>query len=170
MGLKKGDRVGIIALNQPEWLYTFFAANKVGIGVVALNVRYREAELEYMLNNSSAKALVSLPEFDGFSYVEFFEKNRERFPELQHLIYIGSTDSGSGTPFGSLLGEVDEKLIERAESEVDEKDTSVIIYTSGTTGKPKGANITHKSILSSSRALGSTSEIPKMTKYWATCP
>lgn len=154
MGLKKGDRVGIIALNQPEWLYTFFAANKVGIGVVALNVRYREAELEYMLNNSSAKALVSLPELDGFSYVEFFEKNKERFPELQHLIYIGSTGSGSGTPFESLLGEVDERLIEQAESEVEEQDTSVIIYTSGTTGKPKGANITHKSILSSSRALG----------------
>lgn len=57
MGFKRGDRLAVIALNQPEWLYAFFAANKIGVGIVALNVRYREAELEYMLNNSSAKRI-----------------------------------------------------------------------------------------------------------------
>jgi fatty-acyl-CoA synthase len=46
LGYHKGDRIGIIALNQPEWLYTYFAAAKIGVVVVGLNVRYRDTELD----------------------------------------------------------------------------------------------------------------------------
>ena len=42
LGYRKGDRIGIIALNQPEWLYTYFAAAKIGAVIVGLNVRYRD--------------------------------------------------------------------------------------------------------------------------------
>ncbi|MCX5851508.1 MAG: AMP-binding protein [Deltaproteobacteria bacterium] len=56
-GIAKGDRIGIIALNQPEWLYVYFAAAKIGAAVVGLNVRYRDMELEYMLNQSETKAV-----------------------------------------------------------------------------------------------------------------
>ncbi len=154
MGFKRGDRLAIIALNQPEWLYAFFAANKIGVGVVALNVRYREAELNYMLNNSSAKGLISLSRFGDFDYVDFFKRKRDAFPELEKLIFIGESDEIS---FDDLIKEADrdadKELVEKAEEKVSGNDTSVIIYTSGTTGKPKGANITHRSILSSSRAL-----------------
>jgi fatty-acyl-CoA synthase len=148
LGLKRGDRIAIIALNQLEWLYTFFAANRIGVGVVALNVRYREAELKYMLNNSSAKAVVSLPEFGGFDYVSFFRQSD--FPKLEHHIYLGDVDNAMS--FRDLFGGVDSEAIGKMEKEVSDNDTSVIIYTSGTTGRPKGANITHKSILSSSKA------------------
>ncbi len=146
LGLNHGDRIAIIALNQPEWVYTYFAANKIGIGVVALNVRYREAELDYMLNNSEAKAVICPSEFAGFSYADFFEK--ANIPSVKYIIYL---DEGEMT-FRELQGKVDEEAIEEAKSKVSENDTSVIIYTSGTTGRPKGANITHKSVLSSANA------------------
>ncbi len=147
LGLGRGDRVAVIALNQPEWLYTFFGANIVGIGVVALNVRYRESELKYMFENSGAKAVVCLPEFAGFDYQSFFAK--ADLPDLEHQIYIGDADKGM--TFSELEGEVGEE-VEEMKRKVSENDTSVIIYTSGTTGRPKGANITHRSILSSAKA------------------
>ncbi|WP_290597791.1 MULTISPECIES: class I adenylate-forming enzyme family protein [unclassified Archaeoglobus] len=147
LGLGKGDRVAIIALNQPEWLYTFFGSTKIGIEVVALNVRYREAELNYMLTNSRAKAVVCLPEFAGFDYQSFFAK--ADFPNLEYEIYIG--DSERGIPFSELEGETSDG-IEKMSQEVTENDTAVIIYTSGTTGRPKGAKLTHKSLLSSAVA------------------
>ena len=42
LGFTKGDRVGVIGLNQPEWLYTYFGAAKIGAVIVGLNVRYRQ--------------------------------------------------------------------------------------------------------------------------------
>ena len=50
-GFQKGDRIGIIGLNQPEWLYAYFAAAKIGAVVVGLSVRYRDVELDYILNH-----------------------------------------------------------------------------------------------------------------------
>ena len=40
LGMQKGDRIGIIGLNQPEWIYLYFAAAKIGAVVVGLSVRY----------------------------------------------------------------------------------------------------------------------------------
>jgi acyl-CoA synthetase (AMP-forming)/AMP-acid ligase II len=51
MGLKlvRGDRIGIIGLNQVEWLLLFYAAAKIGVAVVGLSVRYRDSDLAHML-------------------------------------------------------------------------------------------------------------------------
>ena len=44
LGVQKGDRIGIIGLNQPEWIYLYFAAAKIGAVIVGLSVRYRSSE------------------------------------------------------------------------------------------------------------------------------
>jgi len=156
IGLKHGDNIAIVALNQPEWLYTFFAATKVGIGLIALNVRYRAAEFEYMLNNARAKALVCLNEFAGFNYSEFFSSIREKIPGVQRYIFLGGGFPG-GIPFESLIKGVTSNLgvLENARQAINENDTAIIIYTSGTTGKPKGVMITNKSMLASATAEAS---------------
>ena len=152
-GLKRGDKIAIIALNQPEWLLTFFGAVKIGIGVVALNVRYRSEELNYMLNNSKAKALVSLSELGGFSYADFFKNNQEKFLYLEKYIFLGDFNFKKGVSFEDFLKEKsDLAKFNDAKSLVKDNDTAAIIYTSGTTGKPKGANLTHKSMISSAQA------------------
>ncbi len=97
--------------------------------------------------------MISLPSFGDFNYVEFFENKRDVFPKLEKLIFIGESNASDGLSFDELINDADKELVEEVEKNVSENDTSVIIYTSGTTGKPKGANITHKSILSSSKAL-----------------
>ena len=42
LGFRKGDRIGVIALNRIEWLQAFFGAMRAGIAVVGLSVRYRD--------------------------------------------------------------------------------------------------------------------------------
>jgi acyl-CoA synthetase (AMP-forming)/AMP-acid ligase II len=149
-GIKKGDKIGIIALNQMEWLYTFFAAAKIGATLVTLNVRYRETELEYMINQADVKAIVSLAQFQEFYYVKFFQSFRSRIPAVNQFFYIGGDEEHS---FEKLLEyqPIHSKLSE-AKKNVEEDDTILIIYTSGTTGKPKGAMITNRSLLASARA------------------
>ena len=73
LGIGRGDNIAVIALNHPEWVYTYFAAAKIGAAVVGLNVRYRDSELDYMLNNSRAKALICVKEFGGMNYPDFFQ-------------------------------------------------------------------------------------------------
>jgi len=153
MGIARGDCIGIVALNQPEWLYTYFAAAKIGAVIVALNVRYRMAEFDYMLNNSRCKALVCINQFGGFDYSAFFKENAARFPTVEKYIYIGGVTDG-GISFEDLVsGDTpDEAQLARAKEAVTDSDTAIIIYTSGTTGKPKGAMITNRSILASAMA------------------
>jgi fatty-acyl-CoA synthase len=153
MGLRKGDRIGIIALNQLEWLYTFFAAAKIGAIVVGLNVRYRETELNYMLNHSKTRALVTLAQLGDMNYVDFFGRIRESIPSVKEYFFIGEKGFPGSYAFDDLLsGEVDRALLDKAKAAVQPDDSMIIIYTSGTTGIPKGSNITHRSYLASGRA------------------
>jgi len=153
LGFAKGDRIGIIGLNQPEWLYTFFAAAKIGAVIVGPNVRYRDTELDYMLNQSRARGVVTLARAGDMDYGRFFDAFRVRVPSVKEFIFIG----GSGFPGGRCLedlldSEADHRTLDSAKAQVRPKDLVMIIYTSGTTGKPKGAAISHRSILASARA------------------
>jgi len=89
LGFKKGDRIGVIAHNQPEWIYTYFAAAKIGAIIVALNVRYRDTELDYMLNQSEARTVISLANLTDFDYGKFFESFRPEIPTVTDFIFIG---------------------------------------------------------------------------------
>jgi acyl-CoA synthetase (AMP-forming)/AMP-acid ligase II len=153
LGITKGDRIGIIGLNQPEWLYAYFAAAKIGAVIVGLNVRYRESELDYMLNQSQAKAIVTLTQLGDMDYISFFEGFKEKVPTVEHYIFIGPGGFPGSIPFEDLQQTpVDEERLKRAKAAVRPDDLMIIIYTSGTTGKPKGAAITHKSQMASAVA------------------
>jgi len=153
LGFQKGDRIGIIGLNQPEWLYTYFAAAKIGAVVVGLNVRYRDVELDYILNQSEARAVVTLPSLGDMDYVKFFDSFRSKVPSVKEFIFIGGQGFEGSYSFTDLLNtKIDSSSLEQAKAAVQPDDMVIIIYTSGTTGQLKGAAITHNSQLASARA------------------
>jgi len=154
LGIGKGDRIGVIALNQPEWVFTYFAAAKIGAAVVGLNVRYRDMELGYMLNQSETKAVVTLSAMgDQMDYVKFFEGFRGKVPSVTDFIFIGGPGFRGSHTFEALLDtEVDRQALQAAKASVEPEDLMIIIYTSGTTGLPKGAAVTHSSQLAAARA------------------
>ena len=149
LGIEKGDRIAVIALNQIEWVVAFFAAAKIGAVIVGLNVRYRDSELDYMLADSKAKAVISLPEYGGFSYTGYFAGRRDALPHLRHHFFLeAQREPGTpGFPADLAPGERDAPA-----PSVSPGDLLMIIYTSGTTGMPKGAGLTHRSALLSAQA------------------
>jgi fatty-acyl-CoA synthase len=161
LGIGKGDRIGIIALNQPEWVFTYFAAAKIGASVVALNVRYRETELGYMLNQSETRALVTLAAMgEQMDYVKFFQGFRGQVPSVEHFVFIGGSGFEGSHTFEALLKtEKDREALERAKSAVQGEDLMIIIYTSGTTGLPKGAAVTNGSQLAAVRAQAEHTQV-----------
>jgi acyl-CoA synthetase (AMP-forming)/AMP-acid ligase II len=162
MGFNKGDRIGIIAYNQLEWLYTYYAAAKIGAVLVALNVRYRDTELKYMLNQSETRAVVSLTASADFDYVNFFKSFRSEIPTVTDFIFIGDNVPSDSIAFKALLETpVDYEALDKAKQDIVPDDLLIIIYTSGTTGLPKGAAISHKSQLASAIAEAEHAKISR---------
>ena len=153
LGFEKGDRIGVIALNQPEWLQVYFAAAKIGLVVVGLSVRYRDSELDYIINHSQARGLVTLAALGDLDYVKFFESFKDKIPTVKDYIFIGGSGSSGGHSLAELAGtEIDRDALAQAKAQVKPEDLMILIYTSGTTGQPKGAAISHSSQLASARA------------------
>jgi len=153
LGFEKGDRIGIIGLNQPEWLYTYFAAAKIGAVVVGLNVRYRESELDYIINHSQARTILTLPSLGDMDYVEFFKSFRKQIPSVKDYVFLGPGGFGGSHNFYELMETpVDQERLTGAKNAFIPEDLIILIYTSGTTGRPKGAAISHKSQLASAGA------------------
>lgn len=150
LGLQHGDRIAIAAPNMVEWIELFFGAVRVGLIVVTLNPRYRESELDYMINQSGARMVVSSARLPGFDFEAFYAGFRERIPTVEHFIFLDATRPEDD--FERLPAQDSDVDITRREQAVRPSDPAVILYTSGTTGQPKGATLTHRSLLASGRA------------------
>uniref|UniRef100_UPI000361A264 AMP-binding protein n=1 Tax=Cupriavidus sp. WS TaxID=1312922 RepID=UPI000361A264 len=152
LGLRHGDRIGLIGLNQIEWLQLFFAATRIGVAVVGLSVRYRDHEIEHMVNDSGAKAVFTVPRAEGFDFLGMLGRLLPRMPGLRHVIPIDAMPEPlPGVPvFAQLLDTPpDRAALRAAEARVAPDDLAMVIYTSGTTGRPKGAGLSHRSLLAS---------------------
>lgn len=145
-GIRPGERIAVAAPNQAEWLELFFGAASIGAVLVTLNVRYRESELDYMLNQAEVRLLVTAARAGDMDFEAFYPGFRSRVPSLEHVLYLGGT--GDGERFGDLPGDpADPGELDRLAGRVRSADPAVILYTSGTTGRPKGAVLTHGSLI-----------------------
>ena len=139
-GVKKGDKIALFLRNSPEFIYTIFAASKLGAIVVPINTFLKEDELSYILEDSGSKVLVA-------SQIHAKVINSSEANRLCTLTLWegGNPVLGEGHyGFEDILKTVSTGVHIPTELE----DTAVIIYTSGTTGKPKGAMLSHKNIFS----------------------
>lgn len=152
LGLQRGDRIGLLGLNQIDWLKLFLAATRVGVCVVALSVRYRDHELLGMLGDSGARALFTLRSADGVDFVELMRGLRDRLHQLVHVGTFGPDAEGALTLAALERTPIDARRLAQATAEVGADDAAMVIFTSGTTGRPKGALLTHGSMLAAARA------------------
>lgn len=123
-GLKRGDRVGILAANSTEYLATFFGAQRAGLIPVPVNWRFPPATVEYVLRDSGA--LLVLCDAQRLAAV----------PEGLPAIAFGSTE------WTALLDPGPFESIRPGQGE-----PAVFLYTSGSTGRPKGVILSHQSHL-----------------------
>src|SRR6516165_2235423 len=86
MGIAKGDRVGIWAPNYAEWTLTQYATAKIGAILVNINPAYRTRELEFVLNQSGAKLLVSAERLKSSDYAAMIAEVRPRCQGLAHVV------------------------------------------------------------------------------------
>jgi long-chain acyl-CoA synthetase len=149
LGITRGDRVALFLGNCWEFLAVTLACNRIGAVLVPIGTRQRKAELEFLLGNSGAKLLVFEAELADQI------PSAAEAPELTHR-FVAHGSAAGARPFDELLAGAAADL---PPAPLHEDDTAVILYTSGTTGKPKGAELTHLSVLHSAYAFARAHEL-----------
>jgi len=136
LGLKKGDRAGILEVNCHQYIETYFACAKLGVLFVPLNFRARSEELLYMINNAEVDLM-----FVGEKYLPMAEELKSRAPSVKRWIHLGATP-GDTDGYESLIqaSAPDEPVVD-----ADDDDVTILMYTAGTTGRPKGVALKHGS-------------------------
>jgi fatty-acyl-CoA synthase len=147
LGVKRGDRVGVLSPNRAEYVELIFAAARLGAIVVPLNWRLTAAELAFLTQDSEPKVVVVDPSLRSLA-----EPLRAQ-PEARVVQRWVAFDDEPGafswaTSYEAVAGEPEQVPTGRFE------DPLLIMYTSGTTGRPKGAVLAQASQLWNSLNIG----------------
>ncbi len=170
IGFHKGDRIGIWATNNIEWLLLQMATARIGAVLVNINPAYRLRELAYALQRSEVNGLFTIPAFRSSDYIDMMVKTvqelrdatpsglkSKEFPHLRRVVlYDPQAPSSTGRPYSGITiwqeileaaEAITDKELEEATASLNMDETINIQYTSGTTGFPKAVMLSHHNIL-----------------------
>ena len=127
-GMKAGERVAIVAKNQPDYAALMFGVWHAGLACVPVNAKLHGAEIGYILDHSGARICFVSKDMET-------EVAAHAPKSLERLVVIGGAEyerllSGDATGIAAANG----------------SDLAWLFYTSGTTGRPKGAMLTHRNL------------------------
>jgi benzoate-CoA ligase family protein len=156
LGVRRGERVAIVAADCPEFVASFLGAAAVGAVAVPLSTMLSATELGYVLGHCGARAAVVTPEQLGK-----LREVRKSLPQLETILLVGGVtgacDADERAPSadaralsaGDGVRSFDEAIEAADEAEVEplgDDTTAFILYTSGSTGRPKGATHIHRNL------------------------
>ncbi|WP_150238137.1 AMP-binding protein [Nocardiopsis quinghaiensis] len=150
LGVARGDRVALWAHNRWEWVVVQYATAGIGAVLVNVNPAYGSGELSYVLERTETRVLFAAAAEHGDDYADVAEEVRRGIPALEHVVLLDEgwhrfLEAGRGVSHTDLA---------RAQERLDQDDPVNIQFTSGTTGSPKGATLSHHSILNNGFSVG----------------
>lgn len=151
-GVKRGDRVAVYLQNRAVVIETALACSRLGAIFVPVNPLLKARQLEYVLNDAGAIALIA-----SQTAAVLVEESIPRCPSLATVVWCDAAQVRTG-----VLGY--DRLITadvRVHSPAIDNDPAALLYTSGSTGRPKGVVVSHRNLvagaLTVSGYLGNTS-------------
>jgi long-chain acyl-CoA synthetase len=161
LGIKRGDRVAILAENRPEWAIADYACLTAGVTDVPIYPTIPSDQIAYVLKDSGAAAVFVSTREQAAKIAEV----RSELPALAHVISFDEAGPAADMTMADLehrgaATETPSSLSDYrhvAES-VEPDDLATLIYTSGTTGNPKGVMLTHDNI--HSNVMASEQKLP----------
>jgi long-chain acyl-CoA synthetase len=138
LGLKKGDRVGILCDNCPEYIMSYFAILKFGGIAVPINSFLKGNEIKYIVDNCGIKILVISKKF-----LRTLQPVLSQMESLLHVVITNELEQAEHMAFAALQASGSSADVQ---VDLSPDELAVFIYTSGTTGHPKGAMLSHRNL------------------------
>ncbi|MDH4112170.1 MAG: long-chain fatty acid--CoA ligase [Actinomycetota bacterium] len=174
LGVRQGDRVGMILPNCPEYVITFFACQRIGAVAVGNNPLYTERELEHQISDSGAKVMIVLDQIyhrfgkirdaAGVQEVIAVKLNRYMKAPIRWLapLKFKADARKAGTPLPFIPADHSVRwwadLMRSAGPAPPEatiadpaREVAALVYTGGTTGLSKGAMLSHLNLVANAR-------------------
>ncbi|MGE4340093.1 MAG: class I adenylate-forming enzyme family protein [Pigmentiphaga sp.] len=148
LGMGSGDRVAVLCLNTPGFIFTLFGAWRLGAVVVPVNHKLQAPEIEYILAHSNATLCV----FDAAL------ADTVRKIDRPGTTWVATDRPVPGRPFLEDLLDAVAPLTQQAP---DEEDLAEVLYTSGTTGRPKGCLHSHRNVFQSALSVAAATAIAR---------
>lgn len=168
LGVKRGDRVAILADNSPDYIASYYGSLQAGAVAVPVNTSTHARGLNFVLENCAVRILIAQ---DRFSPV--VADALESTPELRFLLTHDPAGLGKVpahvevVPWGQALAAETEAPVTCPCVDVD---LASIIYTSGSTGRPRGASLSHLNLTANTRSIVRYLELTAEDRIMAVLP
>ncbi len=186
VGIERGDRVALLCSNRAEWVVAAGAAAKLGAPVAAISTFSSPRELAYTLEQSGARALITLSRFRDRDFLKALNElcpelsrcapgalQSAALPELRSVVALdGDPPPGTFDVAGFLArgADVYGSDLARAQDDVTPDDICFILYTSGSTAAPKGVTLAHGPMLANGFDIGERQHLTADDRLWLSVP
>ena len=145
LGVRFGETVAILCLDQPEWVTSFFGTLKLGAIAAGLTTLMTSSELDYILRDCRARVLII-----HASLMETLSPIMDSQPFLEHVLVVDSDEDFDANDYANWIAPHPTSF---DTVKTHREDLATLNYSSGTTGQPKGILHAHK-------------DLPLISEYW----
>ena len=155
LGIKRGDKVASMALNDHRHLELYFGVPCTGAVLHTVNFRLPQNHLVYIINHAEDQVI-----FVDEDLLMFVEMVKDQLKNVRHIVVLSHTGKKPASSIENLI--MYDELIAQFPEEYDfpadlsEWDPAMICYTSATTGDPKGVVYSHRAIILHTYAVAIT--------------
>ena len=148
LGIVKGDRVLLQLPNWSEFLFSFYALQKIGAPAVLMLPRHGLREIDHFSCMTKAKAWIMPENYHKTNYIPMIVQALKSNPTLKHIIIVRGRENSSFISFDKLLnGRTPDRKPQIIGNGPETSDVAFIMPTGGTTGLPKAVPRTHNSAI-----------------------
>lgn len=177
-GVRRGDRVGLLAGNCMEWLEIAFGAAALGAVVVPFSTWAKPSELEYLIADSCVTILFSVARFGRQNFIETLSAvlgggtdagGADRFPRLGAVVVVGECAPG-WTSYQDFLSGTGEFAPLPPGTGASATDDMFILYTSGSTARPKAVRVVHFAAIENAFNIGERQKLTPQDRVLVSPP
>ena len=185
-GVRRGDRIALLAPNCPEWIVAALAIAKVGAVAAAISTFSTPRELLWALEHSGASVLVTVEAFRGRRFLAPLHEacpelartapgalRSARLPELRAVVSLdgpGHDGVFAASEFVATGAGIREAALAAAARAVDPRDVCYLLYTSGSTAEPKGVTLAHGHLVANGFEIGQRQHLSAGDRLWLAVP
>ncbi len=160
LGLKRGECVAMLGVNNAEYFEFYFAAPAAGGISVPINMRLAPAEIAELLADCGARILIVDPQF-----AELVSGMRASLPQVEHFVVMAPQAPAGFRAFADL------PVVEAgADGSSSIDDVAMLLYTGGTTGRSKGVMLTHRGLITNTLQWSAALELTRDEKLLIATP